>query len=824
MSETTLPTTATPSSSRRHPTPVRRTAVLLLVVASLVLAACDHSSAPKPALSRPVNGEGAAGIDHGAVDREVLDFLEQSGDYRGTYPTTDDTQTPKVRSPLQGGATVAVTRGGRLVYSKAYGWSDQEAGTPMLPVHRSRIGSVSKFITTIAAFQLAETGQLDLDTPLYGDPGTVNLAGNWPPAAMDEWPNPDSVLATPQMYWDAMREGAVELVGPVEAVTLMDVTHRWARQITPRHLLTHTSGFLRSGTGAHIDEYFGRPIKDYRDSHIGVLRGAIREGGVRVPPLRFAPASQWSYSNHGFGLLGHIVQEASDGRLYWGYYDHVRANILDPLGLDAVVGNNWDLDSGLDAWPHGSKPDPDNPGRNLATGDWSATAQDLSRLMCGIDGGSNHLRLLPVDRVGEMHSVPFPLNDPARGVHGWDWTTGNEFYKNGATGGGTAGILKLLPGRFAEAPDDEINVAIAFNSSVPGGAIDLIDNLARTIGGIVAAGDIDEGYDLFDPAHRCVIDGPTVTILAPSEGQTFKLGEEVFFEAEARDATGAALPIQWSEPVRDAGDPPSQPGPDGIHAAFHADFGEGTHVIEVTTTDSGGKQATDQVTIEVVYDRPTAEILHPADGSTLIAGEPMGLAGQSVQGLFALADGQVRWTVRRDGAVVHHGAGHQRTVPAGVVTPGEYRITFTVSDGTTEAEAQVDVVVEPKPLTDPTAVIHTPTGVDVEVSGVEFEFSGSGFDSEGGSINGTRFRWTATRAGETTVLCDGTNTPGSTAGQGGGGGGLLAVTNCARFSTFLYGMHPSASTTYLIELQVWDAEGNTHTAARSIKVFLPPVG
>jgi CubicO group peptidase (beta-lactamase class C family) len=829
MSETTLPTTSTRPPAHNRSTAVRRTTALLLVLASLLLAACDPSPSPKPAFGRPVNGEGAAGIDHAAVDRAVLDFLDQAGDYAGTYPTDEDDQTPKVRSPLQGGATVAVTRGGRLVLSKSYGWADQDAGTPLLPRHRSRIGSVSKFITTIAAFQLVATGQLDLDTPLYGDPGTVSLAGNWPPADMGAWPNPNSVLATPQMYWDAMREGAVELMGPDAAVALMDVNHRWASQITPRHLLTHTSGFLRSGTTAHIEEYYGRSLKDYRSMHLGVLRGAVREKQdddtwSRMPPLRFAPGTDWSYSNHAFGLLGHIIEEASDGRLYWGYYDHVKTNILDPLGLHDVVGNNWDLDSGLDAWPHGSTLDPDSAARFLSTGSWSASAQDLSRLMCGIDGSSNHLRLLPAELVDEINSVPFPQSSSTRGVHGWDWTTGNEFYKNGRIGGGTAGILKLLPGRFAEAPDDEINVAIAFNSSVPNGALELIDGLARSIAAEVAVADIDAGYDLFDPAHRCVIDGPTVTIVAPSNGQTFKLGEEVFFEAEAWDATGAPLPIRWLPPVRGVDDPPTQPGPGGRHGVFFDGFTEGTHTIEVTTTDSGGNEATDQVTIEVIYDRPTAEILHPADDSTVIAGEPLDLAGQSTIGLFALPDDQVRWTVRRAGLVVHHGTGHQRTVPGNVLTPGDYRITFTVSDGTTEAEAEVNVVVEPKPLTDPTAVIHKPTGVGVELSGSDIEFSGSGIDSEGLSINGTRYRWTVTRAGETTVLCDGTNTPGSTAAQGGGGdGGLLALTDCSTFTAVLYGHHPAASTTYLIKLQVWDAEGNTHTAARSIQVFLPPV-
>jgi CubicO group peptidase (beta-lactamase class C family) len=826
MSDITRPTTPTHRSAHAVAR-LRRRVALLLVAASVMLAACD-TSPPQPSSTRPINGMAVAGIDHRAIDQAVLDFLDQRGDYRTTLPTTHAGQAQKGTPRLEGGATVAVTRGSRLVLSRSYGWADEAAGTPMLPTHRSRIGSVSKFITALAVFQLAETGQLDLDMPLYGDPGAVSMSGSWPSADTSTWPNATSVLASPWMYWTAMRDGSLELAAPGVASSMMDTNRAWASQITPRHLLTHTSGFLRSGTNAHLEAYFGQTMKDYRMAHMGVLRGAIREEVdevmVRVPPLRFAPGSQRSYSNHGFGLLGHIVQEASGGRVYHGYYDHVKANILDPLGLDSVVGNNWDLDSGLDAWPHGDELDPNKRAQFLATGSWSATAQDLSRIACAIDGSSNHLRLLTPERVDELHSVPFP-EARASQPHGWDRVRGGtEFYKGGLTGGGSAFLLKVLPGHFGAAPQDEINVAIAFNSTLPDQVVDLRLDLARHIASIVADAEIGGDDDLFAPEHRCAIEGPTITILAPGNGQEFKLDEEVMFEAEARDATGAALPIWWSAPVRGADEPPTQPGADGIHAAFHSGFGEGTHTIEVTTVDSGGNEAKAQVTIEVIYDRPTAEILHPAHGDTLIAGEPMELAGQSSSSVFALSDDQVRWRVRRNGVLVHQGSGHVRSVPATMMSPGTYEISFIVDDGKSEATAEAVVVVEPKPLTDPTATIHTPTGVGQEVSGSEIGFSGSGVDSEGSSISGTRFRWTATFAGETKVLCDGTHTPSSSASQGGGGGGLLAVTDCSSFTATLQGVHIASTTTFTIRLQVWDVEGNTHTAVRPIQVYLPPVG
>ena len=82
----------------------------------------------------PVNGEGAAGIGE-SVDASVIAFLTEN-------------DLP--------GATVAVTRGGRLVWSKSYGWAKRSEQLPMQPWHRSRIGSVSKVITTIGLLQMLE--------------------------------------------------------------------------------------------------------------------------------------------------------------------------------------------------------------------------------------------------------------------------------------------------------------------------------------------------------------------------------------------------------------------------------------------------------------------------------------------------------------------------------------------------------------------------------------------------------------------------------------------------------------------------------------------
>ena len=59
------------------------------------------------------------------------------------------------------GASIAVVRGGEIVYEHAYG--EGRAGTPATPAMRDAIGSVSKQFTATAVLLLAEEGKLSLD-------------------------------------------------------------------------------------------------------------------------------------------------------------------------------------------------------------------------------------------------------------------------------------------------------------------------------------------------------------------------------------------------------------------------------------------------------------------------------------------------------------------------------------------------------------------------------------------------------------------------------------------------------------------------------------
>lgn len=62
--------------------------------------------------------------------------------------------------------TVLVARGDRVIYERSFGLADYELGVPNTASTRFGVGSVTKLLTAIAAFRLAEAGTLSLDDPL----------------------------------------------------------------------------------------------------------------------------------------------------------------------------------------------------------------------------------------------------------------------------------------------------------------------------------------------------------------------------------------------------------------------------------------------------------------------------------------------------------------------------------------------------------------------------------------------------------------------------------------------------------------------------------
>lgn len=147
------------------------------------------------------------------------------------------------------GAAVLVSRDGKTLFEKAYGYASIEHHVRVTPQTKFRIGSITKQFTAAAILRLQEQGKLSVDDPLS------------------------------KFLPDYPRGSEVQL----------------------RHLLTHTSGIHSYTDKPDFLETVSVPIKSSED-HIRSFQN---------DPYDFAPGERWSYSNSGYFLLGYIVEKVS---------------------------------------------------------------------------------------------------------------------------------------------------------------------------------------------------------------------------------------------------------------------------------------------------------------------------------------------------------------------------------------------------------------------------------------------------------------------------------------------------------------------------------
>ncbi len=160
------------------------------------------------------------------------------------------------------GTVVMVARQGRVVYHRAAGFADREAGRAMQQDQLFRFASLTKPVVAVTALRLADQGQLDLQAPVsrYLPYFTTRLA--------------DGTPAVP----------------------------------TLAQLLSHTSG-LHYGFGEERDgPYHQAGVSDGLDGATLTLEENLRRlAGV---PLDFAPGSHWRYSL-GLDIMGGVLAAAT---------------------------------------------------------------------------------------------------------------------------------------------------------------------------------------------------------------------------------------------------------------------------------------------------------------------------------------------------------------------------------------------------------------------------------------------------------------------------------------------------------------------------------
>ena len=149
-----------------------------------------------------------------------------------------------------------------------------------------------KAVTTVAALRLVEAGRLRLDEPVE----------RWLPELADR-----QVLKSP----------TADLADTSPAV----------RAITPRHLLTNTSGYGMMLTKCPLQ----RAMADNEtEASVDPVTFGANEWLARLAalPLAFQPGEGWRY-HHSFGILGILIARVAGRPLP----DHLADDLLGPLGL-----------------------------------------------------------------------------------------------------------------------------------------------------------------------------------------------------------------------------------------------------------------------------------------------------------------------------------------------------------------------------------------------------------------------------------------------------------------------------------------------------------
>jgi CubicO group peptidase (beta-lactamase class C family) len=147
------------------------------------------------------------------------------------------------------GLAVAVTRDGKIIYERGFGWADRERGLRATPKTPFALASVSKSITATAIMQLFERGRLNLDAPVNDYLGSAKVHSP---------------------HWNAAES-------------------------TVRRVMSHTGGLTTYTRWCGSDRSACNLDRETRDYGILVWR----------------PGELFDYSNLGFGILGDVIARVS---------------------------------------------------------------------------------------------------------------------------------------------------------------------------------------------------------------------------------------------------------------------------------------------------------------------------------------------------------------------------------------------------------------------------------------------------------------------------------------------------------------------------------
>lgn len=315
------------------------------------------------------------------------------------------------KNGLRGGVNVAISKGGKLIVAKGFGYADLEDSTTMEPYNVMRVASVSKLITAVAIMRLVDEGKLFLDQKVFGPVGILN-----------------------QDIYSAFKDARM-------------------RDITVRQLLNHSGGW----TSRYGDPMFmPQTIEAYTGCGLPIgIEDIIRF--MQCKSLHFTPGAMSVYSNFGYGILGEVVEKVSG----MPYEDYVQSAVLFPLGIfDAHIGYSHKEDRLVDEVAY-YEPDttslvPDYSAKGRfsrrayggadihtlgSAGGWVISPVDLIKLMLAIDGFASVPDIIEEGDIAMM-TEPDSYYDPL----GWRKVIGDFWFRTGTLSATSAALCRRPDG------------------------------------------------------------------------------------------------------------------------------------------------------------------------------------------------------------------------------------------------------------------------------------------------------------------------------------------------------------------------------------------
>jgi CubicO group peptidase (beta-lactamase class C family) len=325
----------------------------------------------------------------------------------------------QMQAMQQPGCIVAIAHRETLVLERAFGAANLKTGEPLTPRHRFRIASHSKSFTAAGIMKLRERGKLRLD----------DTAGQY-----------------------------------------VSGLHPTVAHVTIAQLLSHTAGLIRDGddAGQFLDR---RPFYTARELADDLKR----------PPI-IDPGSRFKYSNHGYGLIGLII-EAITGEPYRAW---IQREIIDGAGLTETTPD-MPLRRGTPfARGHSGRVllgrrlviPGDNPTHAIASaGGFASTAADVARFFAQLSPTARRSVLSAASRreMSRRHwrnpnTAPeqyYGLGTISGSFDGWDWF-------------GHSGGLQGYISRTCVFPDVGLTICVLTNA-IDGWAHPWVDGIANIL-------------------------------------------------------------------------------------------------------------------------------------------------------------------------------------------------------------------------------------------------------------------------------------------------------------------------------------------------------